>query len=95
MTDYRITYWQDIPAMLTARDGSTTAKSGLPDRFQEAIDRAAMEQGLTGSEAYLAQWRYGEWIVAEGSPDEVVSAVARQIDAEYPPERLDELVVAR
>ena len=95
MTEYRITYWQEIPAMVTARDGSATGKAGLPDRFQEAIDEAAMQQGLAGSDAYLEAWRHGDWTEADGTPDEVASAIAAQLDADYPPQRLDEMVVAR
>ncbi|MDX6544646.1 MAG: Virulence factor, partial [Gaiellales bacterium] len=40
MAEYRITYWREIPSMVTAREGDATAKSGLPARFQEAIDEA-------------------------------------------------------
>jgi hypothetical protein len=94
MTEYRITYWQEIPAMVTARAGAATGKAALPDRFQEAIDEAAMQQGLAGSDAYLEHWRHGDWIAADGAPDELVSAIAQQLDAEYPPQRLDKLVVA-
>jgi hypothetical protein len=95
VTEYRITYWQEIPAMVTARDGAATGKAALPDRFQEAIDEAAMQQGLAGSDAYLEQWRHGDWIEAGGAPDDVVAAITEQLDADYPPQRLDELVVAR
>ena len=36
MAEYRITYWRDIPSMVTARDDAGgTAKVQLPDRFQE------------------------------------------------------------
>src|SRR6478609_8077943 len=61
MAEYRITYWRDIPSMVTARDESgATAKVQLPDRFQEVIDQRAMDLGLAGTNEYLEQWRLGE-----------------------------------
>ena len=48
MAEYRITYWRDIPSMVTARDESgATAKVQLPDRFQELIDQRAMDATKT------------------------------------------------
>lgn len=35
-------YWRDIPAQVIVKQGRRTAKVQLPERFQEAIDRAAM-----------------------------------------------------
>jgi hypothetical protein len=92
MAEYRITYWREIPSMVTAREGDATAKSGLPARFQEAIDEAAMRQGMAGSDAYLEQWRHGEWQPQAGSPDEVASAVAARLDAEYDATRLEAML---
>jgi hypothetical protein len=95
MAEYRVTRWQDIPTMVTARDASgTTAKAALPDRFQEAVDEAAMRQGLAGSDAYLDAWQQGDWESADGSPDEVAARVAADIDAAYPPERLESMLDA-
>ena len=38
MAEYRITSWQKIPTMVTARDaGGATAKVALPDRFQDYL----------------------------------------------------------
>jgi cvfA/B/C family virulence factor len=92
MAEYRITYWREIPSMVTAREGDATAKSGLPARFQEAIDEAAMRQGMAGSDAYLEQWRHGEWQPQPGSPDEVASGVAARLDAEYDATRLEAML---
>lgn len=50
-------YWRDIPAQVIAKRGRTSAKSQLPLRFQEAIDRAAMRAGKGSSDAYLSEWR--------------------------------------
>ena len=88
MAEYRITYWREIPSMVTARDGDGMSKAALPDRFQEAIDEAAMRLGMAGSDAYLEAWVQGEWQEADGAPDEVAARVAAELDEAHPPERL-------
>ncbi len=50
-------YWRDIPAQVTAKAGRKTAKIQLTDRFQEAIDMAAMRAGKGTTDAYLEDWR--------------------------------------
>jgi hypothetical protein len=89
MAEYRITSWRQIPSMVSARsDAGEVVKVPLPDRFQEAIDEAAMRQGLHGSDAYLDAWEQGAWQEADGSPDEIAARVAAELDAAHPPERL-------
>lgn len=89
MAEYQITYWKNIPSMVTARAGRRErAKAELGERFQHAIDEAAMRAGLIGTDAYLEQWRRGEWQEREGSVDAVAAAVAAELEAEYTPERL-------
>ena len=63
----------------------------LPDRFQEAIDRAAMRAGLHGDDAYLAEWRRKASPCGDDLEAEADAAAAR-IDAEYSPERVQALV---
>ena len=93
MAEYRITSWRDIPTMVTARDAAgATAKVALPDRFQEAVDEAAMRQGLAGSDAYLDAWAAGPWLEADGTPDEVAARIAAELDADHPPERLESML---
>ncbi len=93
MAEYRITSWREIPTMVTARDETgATAKAALPDRFQEAVDEAAMRQGLAGSDEYLEAWMQGDWQEAEGSPDEVAARVAAELDEAHPPERLESML---
>ena len=94
MAEYRITFWRDIPAMVTARDGAATAKAGLPDRFQEAIDEAAMRQGMAGTDDYLEQWRHGDWEQGDGTPDQLAAAVAERLDGDYDEARLGQLLEA-
>ena len=49
--------WRDIPAQVTAKKGRQTAKIELSQRFQVAIDRAAMYAGLFGTDDYLTEWK--------------------------------------
>jgi hypothetical protein len=95
MAEYQITYWRDLPSMVTAREGRrNTSKVELPQRFQDAIDRAAMVMGLTGTDAYLEQWRRDGWQERAGTPEEVAQTVAAEVEAEYMPARLRELIHA-
>ena len=50
-------YWRDIPSQVIAKKGRATSKVQLSQRFQEAIDRAAMRAGKGSSDAYLSEWR--------------------------------------
>jgi Virulence factor len=48
--------WRDIPMQIVVRDDSGgSARRLLPDRFQEAVDAAAMVAGLIGSDDYTEQ----------------------------------------
>ena len=52
--------WRDVPAQVLVKSGRETAKVQLSHRFQEAVDRAAMRAGKSGSDAYLADWKRSE-----------------------------------
>lgn len=96
MAEYQITYWRDIPSVVTAREGRRNRASvELPQRFQVAIDEAAMRVGATGTDAYMEAWRRSDWQTLDGDPEAVAEAVAAEIDAEYTPERLRELMGER
>ena len=92
MSEYQITYWRDFPSLVSARDGDDTAKASLPQRFQEAIDEAAMRAGATDADAYLDGWRRGEWIQTDGTPSDVAERIASEIETELSQERLDTLL---
>lgn len=47
--------WRDIPMQIVVRSGDGSARRLLPDRFQEAVDAAAMVAGLIGSDDYTEQ----------------------------------------
>lgn len=80
MASYQITYWRDLPSLVTARDGDLVAKVQLPAPFQEAIDEQAMALGLVGSDAYLEGWQRGPWIEGAGSPADLAARIARELE---------------
>jgi hypothetical protein len=82
MTRVQILFWQNIPSLVKAvADDGTEARRQLPEWFQQEIDRAAMEQGLAESDAYLEQWRWSDPEECEGSPAEVAAAVEAELIA--------------
>ncbi len=92
MAEYQITYWRDLPSLVVAREGDVQAKAQLDPRFQEAIDEAAMRLGATDSDAYLEGWRQSEWEARDGSPEEVVEAVASELEMEFDITRVQALL---
>ena len=72
--------------MVVAREGDDQVKVALDERFQVAIDEAAMRLGDVGSDAYLAGWERGAWTAGEGSPSDLAAAVAARLEAEWSPE---------
>jgi hypothetical protein len=84
MATYQILYWHDIPVQVRAKDSGGRAGAQLPERFQEAIDQAAMAAGLTGSDDYTAAFRWGEQQERAGAAREVADTVAAELDAQYP-----------
>ena len=92
MPGLTIVYWRDIPAQVMVGKGRAAARRELPQRFAEAIDRAAMKAGAHGTDDYLADWRRDGPVETPGDPDETVAAAADKLDADYPPERLKTLI---
>jgi hypothetical protein len=91
----QIIYWGDFPAQVQARDDDgATVFLPLPERFQRAIDAAAMKASAAGADAYLDGWRRGGWTDRPGTVQEAAETVRGEIVSEYPPKRLAELVRA-
>lgn len=88
MAELTILYWRDIPAQVIAKAGRKTARRQLPSRFEQAIDRAAMRAGLTGTDAYLDQWRKAEPEPCGDDLDAEAERVASALDAELTTELL-------
>ena len=87
--------WRDIPAQVIVKRGRETAKVQLSQRFQEAVDRAAMRAGKGSSDAYLADWARsaprpcGDDLKAEAS------AEAARLEAKFTDEDLERLIRAK
>lgn len=86
-------YWRDIPSQVIAKKRRETAKVVLPERFQKAIDRAAMRAGKLSSDAYLEDWRR-EAIECSDDLEAEAQKVAQQIELDYDDERITRLVRA-
>jgi hypothetical protein len=92
MVDVTIVYWRDIPAQVIVGKGRSGAKKQLPERFEQAIDRAAMKVGAGDSDAYLAEWRKAAPYQVEGAPADIALAEATRIDTEYDRDRIKALI---
>ncbi|QPM89591.1 virulence factor [Pseudooceanicola algae] len=92
MPDVTIVYWRDIPAQVIVGKGRRAAKAVLPERFEQAIDRAAMKTGAAETDAYLAEWRKAAPYSVEGEAKEVADDEIRRLDNEYDQERLKTLI---
>jgi hypothetical protein len=92
MPEVTIVYWRDIPAQVIVGKGRRGAKVQLPERFEQAIDRAAMKAGASGTDAYLAEWRKAAPYEVAGEQDAVAQAEAARLDAEYDAGRLKTLI---
>ncbi|MGI9117317.1 MAG: virulence factor [Gaiellales bacterium] len=92
MSEYQITYWRDIPSMVAAREGDETARAQLAQRFQEAIDEAAMRLGESDADAYMEGWRRGDWTPGEGTPAELAERIASDLEADLTEDRLTALL---
>jgi len=87
-----IVYWRDIPAQVIVGKGRRAAKQPLPERFEQAIDRAAMKAGMAGTDDYLSEWRRADPVEIDGDPAGIAAAEAARLDAVYPQDRLKALI---
>ena len=92
MPDVTIVYWRDIPAQVIVGKGRRGAKKQLAERFEQAIDRAAMKTGAAETDDYLAEWRKASPYVVDGDPAEVAEAEAARLEAEYDTDTIKALI---
>ncbi|EYD76611.1 hypothetical protein Rumeso_01569 [Rubellimicrobium mesophilum DSM 19309] len=92
MPDVTIVYWRDIPAQVIVGPGRRGSKVQLSERFEQAIDRAAMKAGARETDTYLAEWRKSAPYPVEGEPAEVAKGEAQRLETEYDTARLKALI---
>lgn len=92
MQPVTIVYWRDIPAQVIVGKGRRGSKIQLSERFEQAIDRAAMKVGAKDADAYLAEWRKADPFDVAGEQEEVARAEAARLEAEYDTARLKALI---
>ena len=84
--------WRDVPAQVLVKQGRETAKVQLSHRFQEAVDRAAMRAGKSGSDAYLADWKRSEPRACSDDIQAEAATEAARIEAKYSDDDLLRLI---
>ena len=92
MHDVIIVYWRDIPAQVIVGKGRRATKIQLSERFEQAIDRAAMKSNQSSTDDYLSEWRKAEPFKLTGDPETIAREQAENLETEYDKEKLIQLV---
>ncbi|OUS78811.1 virulence factor [Paenibacillus sp. MY03] len=79
--------YRGIPMQVRVRMNDGETRSALPDKFGEAVGRAA------GS-SMIRERMLEEFGVRYGEPEEIAAEIVRELDASYTDDRLDALVEA-
>ena len=83
MARYRIMYWKHIPQSFTVEGDGRTVKKQLSQKIQDKIDAYAMVEGLTSTSDYAAQYKRGDWVEREGSPEEVAEVLLAELENQF------------
>jgi hypothetical protein len=94
MPDLIVVYWRDLPAQVIVKKGRVAAKRQLSERFEKAIDRAAMRAGLRDTDGYLGEWRRADPVACGEDLEAEATAAAEKLENDYNDERLTRLVLA-
>jgi hypothetical protein len=92
MAQLIVVYWRDIPAQVIVKRGRVTAKRQLTERFEKAIDRAAMRANLRDTDSYLAEWRRAAPVDCGEDLETEAATAAERLESEYDEARLTGLV---
>lgn len=87
-------FWRDIPAQVIVKQGRNAAKVQLSQRFQEAIDRAAMRAGKGSSDAYLEDWKRSAPRACSADIEAEARREADLLESRYSDEQLLRLIKA-
>ncbi|MEQ8603126.1 MAG: virulence factor [Marivibrio sp.] len=93
MADLITVYWRDIPAQVIVKKGRREqVKRVLDERFEKAIDRAAMRGEARSTDDYLAEWRKADPVTVSDDLEAEAEKAAAALEAEYDETRLKALV---
>jgi hypothetical protein len=92
MANLVITYWRDIPSAVSVKIGRKEEKRMLDNRFMEAIDMAAMRDGATNTDDYLADWRRGEPLPVSDDMAMEADKAKADLEATFTPERIKQMI---
>ncbi len=84
--------WRDIPSQLVRGSGRKSEKLMLSNRFQEAIDRTAMREGVHDSDGYLQGWQR---VLIEGpeyQANDGLEQIAQQLEEKFDEQKIQMLV---
>jgi len=87
MAKYKILYWHGIPSQVRSTDKNGRLGKQLPNRFQLAIDDAAMRSKQIGSDAYISAFQWTDEKERPGNAEEVALAVVAELDIKF--EKID------
>ena len=92
MAQLIVVYWRDIPAQVIVKRGRVSAKRQLAERFEQAIDRAAMRANLRDTDSYLAEWRRAEPVECGDDLEAEAAGAAERLESAFDDARLKQLV---
>ncbi len=92
MAKLTVVYWRDIPAQVIVKAGRQAAKRQLSERFEKAIDRAAMRAKMRDTDSYLEQWRRAAPLDCGDDLEAEATAAAEHLENDFDDARLAALV---
>ncbi|WP_025898815.1 virulence factor [Sneathiella glossodoripedis] len=84
--------WRDIPSQLVRKAGRRSEKLMLSERFQEAIDRTAMREGVHDTDGYLQGWRRTSIESPDFTKEETLIEVAKHIEDDFDQQKIEKLI---
>ena len=82
MAKYRVMYWKDIPQSFTVEGDGRKVKKELSQKVQNKIDAYAMAINATSTSEYAKEYKRGQWIEREGSPEDIAEQLLAELEAE-------------
>lgn len=93
MAERVIVYWRDLPSQVILKQGRVKGKALLAEKFQEAIDKAAIRAGKAGTDDYVAEWhRVTSELEVGGDLDEAARQEVALLEAQFPDEVLEKII---